>query len=433
VLKINYTQSDNFLSVFINSKIFVVQRSDHRYDSLVKALSRSDYDLVNRYVDPTVALNLKRLTVRDSVFFWDERALPENFYQIFLSLISKNRSMLPYLHFVLDNIDLPDIKKYIEFISQNCETIIPYDMSGKFFVTRSKNVSDRYPSFLIFVEDDSVGDITESTYFENLELKFGPGMLFFLKKEKYPYVVGLSRLHSMMKNFEYSREDVQWAYSKLVPIIRNYDLSRTIGFFKTFEKFKNWVNKSKIEDIKEAVDQLRIDAILEFADELFQRSNDFGEFSRLMYELSSKIKFKAKIINFKHPAGLNKFTYNFRRKGSNYNIRFAKTNYDLYSWGLKFHNCAAGYTNDVVFGDSLVFVVEIDGNDEIIGELKAFKKDGFVGKIQGKTIIKKVFDRWGIGQFKLSHNIETFKYKNEVIKMLKEIGLDIDYITGKYP
>lgn len=407
----------------------MIQRSDPRYTEIARGLAQKDYELVNGYVDPTVALNLKKLTIKDSLFFWDGRQLPDNFYRIFLALVSKKRSLIPYLHFVLDRLDSSSerLSHYIDLISSNAEAILPYDFSCRFFVTRSGWISDRYPEFIKFVADDSFGDIKEPTYLEYLEGKFGTNMLSIFKKDKNPQVKMMAQLHSVINYFEYTKEDVQWACEKLIPLLPLCDLPSLTLYFKTFERFKNWINHSTHRDIIESSDYLRIDSITDFSEGLFKRSNNFGDFSRLLRELSINLNFKSEIIDFSLPIGLKKFDYTFYAKGTRYDVQFARSNFDLYSWGLEFDNCAAGYTQRVVRGDNLIFVVAINGKKKIIGDLEAVKRDGFSCKIKDKTKIKKIFDHWRVQQFKNTHNSETMDYKNESIKMLKQIGLDIVY------
>lgn len=427
-LKINYTRTNDFVSVFIKGNIFVIQRTDPRYTAIIDALISGDFELVHKYIDPTIALNLAKLTIKDSIFFWNGIQLPINFYKIFLFLVSKNRSLLPYLHFILDNLENSQLDRYINFFVSNSNCIIPYDMSGKFFVTRSKYVTE-YPAIIKYVEDDSIDDIKESTYFDYLESKFGKGMISFLKKEEKPFLINFISLYPIVKSFEYSMEDLLWCYKKILPNIGNNKINfKSLSeLFKTFTRFKNWVNKSNYAEMKEISDFLRIDGIKEFKNELFDQSGSFSELLRLIMDSFAKINFKSKIIYFNKPSGLKKFSYTFYKKNIRYDIHFAKSNYDLYSWGLMFHNCAAGYTQSVIAENNLVFIIEINGEKLIIGDLSARTIDGFVGKINGKTVVKKKFDSWDVRQFKLSYNNETTRYKDESIKLLKSLGLIINY------
>jgi hypothetical protein len=378
-VKINYTHSDNFISIFANGRIFVVQKTDPRYQDISVALQSSDYDLAYKYVDPTVALNMKKLTIKDSLFFWEGKPLPRNFYKIFIYLVSKNRSLMPYLNFILDRLYSDfNMDSFINFLIDYKRNLMPYDNACSFFVTRVDHAIYSYPTLFKKIENDDLDNITESTYSEYLDNLFGNNTVSFLKKEEKPRLKNLTKLHQVIKSLEYTREDVLWAYNQLEPMIEKCNLYRIVGFFKTFEKFKNWVNKSNNIEIKELCDYLGIRELREFHDELFSQSNGFGDFLRLLVDAVSKAKFKEKMVYYKTPVNLKKFSYKIQKNKDVFVIKFPRSNFELYSWGIYFHNCAASYDFQISKGRAIVFVINVNGHDKIIGELRERTKDGFV-------------------------------------------------------
>lgn len=160
-----YTIADSCISLFFGGDYFTVNNTDPRFESVKKELMIHNYSLVEKIVHPTKYLKMPKLQYKVNKFYWDGVELPINFYKILVTLAPTGKSLVPYIHYIIDHIRSYSIESFIESVAKNEKNFIPLDYTGRFFLEcRNFNVEDTKLEDVLYAHPELISKIQNSGF-----------------------------------------------------------------------------------------------------------------------------------------------------------------------------------------------------------------------------------------------------------------------------
>ena len=402
---------DKLLHVSSDKMNISISNDSENFDLIKSALLQNDFNLVQNLIESENSLNLKQLNCNKGIYSFKGKQLPTTIADFYSK--EKNKA-IPYLNFWINKVARNESIDKNTLLNLFSGKIAPIDSSGFLFASKCSIDGNEFidasnldnESFESLQKNNGIQGILEK-YFSNSSKK----LLSSAKKQ----LIKNGKLdNKFIKSLEFIKQ-----YSP------NADNSTLINLVES--NLLNCLNESlaDINVVANLFSQVftshRILNILEEKNQVNELKHNFSNIANCWRQLQGKISINKKFNDFSDliswlskeseternaDCELNQelnhpFTKSITGKLGNYDLKVAKTKYEILEWKSELGNCLANYIDRVIDGQTIIFgllqnekikyAIEIDANKSIKQfEGKAKSKPSSSLKSQVKQFLNEI-------------------------------------------